>query len=66
MEIRPTYLIFVSADNHNKFYNAFPEGNEFRVEYGRVNSTCTTIRYPISKWESTIKSKIKKENQVLL
>ena len=60
MEIRPTYLIFVSADNHNKFYNAFPEGNEFRVEYGRVNSTCTTIRYPISKWNSTLTSKIKK------
>ena len=60
MEIRPTYLIFVSADNHNKFYNAFPEGNEFRVEYGRVNSTCTTIRYPISKWNSTLSSKIKK------
>ena len=60
MEIRPTYLIFVSADNHNKFYNAFPEGNEFRVEYGRVNSTCTTIRYPISKWNSTLNSKIKK------
>ena len=60
MEIRPTYLIFVSADNHNKYYNCFPEDNEFRVEYGRIDATKTTARYPINKWESQIKSKLKK------
>ena len=43
MEIRPTYLIFVSADNHNKYYNCFPEGGQFRVEYGRIDATKTTI-----------------------
>lgn len=63
MEIRPTYLIFVSADNHNKYYNCFPEGAQFRVEYGRIDATKTTTYYPISKWDSQIKSKLKKGYQ---
>ena len=63
MNIEPTYLIFVSADNHNKYYNLFPEGDRFKVQYGRVNSTMTEQYYPISKWESQIKSKIKKGYQ---
>lgn len=58
--IRPTYLIMVTAENNNKYYNCFPEGDNFRVEYGRVNSTRTTTSYPMSKWESQISSKIKK------
>ncbi len=60
IEIRPTYLVMVSTANNNKFYNLFPDGSEFRVEYGRIDATKTTARYPISKWESQIKSKIKK------
>lgn len=60
IEIRPTYLVMVSTANNNKFYNLFPDGNEFRVEYGRIDATKTTARYPISKWESQIKSKLKK------
>ena len=63
MEIRPTYLIFVSADNHNKYYNLFPEGDRFKVQYGRVDSTKTEQYYPISKWDSQIKSKLKKGYQ---
>lgn len=63
MEIRPTYLVMVSTANNNKYYNLFPEGSEFRVEYGRIDSTKTTARYPISKWESQIKSKLKKGYQ---
>lgn len=61
MEIRPTYLILVSGDvNSNKYYNLFPDGDQFRVEYGRVDSTKTTKYYPISKFESQVKSKLKK------
>ena len=60
MEIKPTYLIFVSADNHNKYYNLFPDGNQFKVQYGRVDSTKTEKYYPISKWASQINSKLKK------
>lgn len=63
-EIKPTYLILVSGDaNSNKYYNCFPEGSEFRVEYGRVDSTKTTKRYPMSKWNSQIASKIRKGYQ---
>ena len=59
-EIRPTYLIMVTTANNNKYYNLFPEGDQFRVEYGRVDATKTTAHYPISKWNSQISSKIKK------
>lgn len=60
-DIRPTYLILVSGDaNSNKYYNCFPEGSQFKVQYGRVDSTKTEKYYPISKWESQIKSKIRK------
>ena len=60
MEIRPTYLIITTSENNNKYYNMFPEGSNFRVEYGRIDVTKTTKTYPISKWNSTISSKLKK------
>ena len=63
MEIRPTYLIMVTTANNNKYYNLFPEGDQFRVEYGRVDATKTTAYYPMSKWESQIRSKLKKGYQ---
>jgi poly [ADP-ribose] polymerase len=63
MEVRPTYLIMVTTANNNKYYNCFPEGDQFRVEYGRVDATKTTAYYPMSKWNSQISSKIKKGYQ---
>ena len=63
MEIRPTYLIMVTTANNNKYYNLFPDGDQFRVEYGRVDATKTTKYYPISKWNSQISSKLKKGYQ---
>ena len=62
-EIRPTYLIMVTTANNNKYYNLFPEGSEFRVEYGRVDATKTTKTYPMSKWNAQISSKLKKGYQ---
>lgn len=62
-EIRPTYLIMVTTANNNKYYNLFPEGDRFKVEYGRVDATKTTTSYPMSKWNSTISSKLKKGYQ---
>ena len=59
-EIRPTYLIMVTTANNNKYYNLFPDGDQFRVEYGRVDATKTTAYYPMSKWSSQINSKLKK------
>lgn len=64
MEVRPTYLILVSGDaNSNKYYNCFPEGSQFKVQYGRVDSTKTERYYPMSKWTSQINSKLKKGYQ---
>lgn len=63
MQIRPTYLVLVSEQNNNKYYNLFPEGEIFRVEYGRVDVTKTTRTYPMSKWNSQISSKLKKGYQ---
>ena len=63
MEVRPTYLIMVTTANNNKYYNCFPEGDQFRVEYGRVDATKTTAYYPMSKWNSQINSKLKKGYQ---
>lgn len=60
MEIRPTYLIMTTAANNNKYYNIFPDGDRIRVEYGRIDTTKTTAYYPISKFESQVKSKIRK------
>ena len=62
-EVRPTYLIMVTSANNNKYYNLFPEGNQFRVEYGRVDATKTTTYYPMSKWNAQISSKLKKGYQ---
>lgn len=63
-EIRPTYLIMVTGEaNHNKYYNLFPDGENFRVEYGRVDATKTTKTYPMSKWNSQISSKLRKGYQ---
>ena len=62
-EIRPTYLIMVTTANNNKYYNLFPEGDVFRVEYGRVDATKTTRTYPMSKWNAQISSKLKKGYQ---
>ena len=62
-EIRPTYLIMVTTANNNKYYNLFPEGSQFRVEYGRVDATKTTAYYPMSKWNSQISSKLRKGYQ---
>jgi poly [ADP-ribose] polymerase len=62
-EIRPTYLIMVTTANNNKYYNLFPDGDRFRVEYGRVDATKTTAYYPMSKWNSQISSKLKKGYQ---
>lgn len=59
-DYKPTYLIMVTNQNNNKFYNCFPEGDRFRVEYGRVDSTKTTLFYNKYDWDSKINSKLKK------
>lgn len=58
--IRPTYLIMVTENNNNKKYELFPQGDTFKVEYGRVGGHISTTSYPMSKWNAQISSKIKK------
>lgn len=60
MEIRPTYLVMITAENNNKYYNCFPNGDTFTVKYGRVGGHESTTSYSISKWDAQINSKIKK------
>lgn len=64
MDYTPKYLIFVSPDNKgvdsNKYYRMTPNGDIFTVEYGRVGAAPQTKTYPMSKWNSTLSSKLKK------
>lgn len=65
MDYTPKYLIFVSPDNKgvdsNKFYKLTPNGDDtFTVEFGRVGATPQKKVYPLSKWNSTLSSKLKK------
>lgn len=55
------YLVMVSELNNNKFYQLTEQTDgTISVEYGRVDSTKQTTSYPMSKWDSLIKSKVKK------
>ena len=70
MERSPVYLIMVgesnvdSSDNHNKYYEMIPNGdNTFTAKYGRIGAGEQRKIYPMSKWDSTYKSKIKKGYQ---
>jgi poly [ADP-ribose] polymerase len=55
-------LVMVSEANNNKFYHMKedPGGGTFSAHWGRIGLTETVTVYPMSKWESTIKSKLKK------
>lgn len=54
-------LIMVTSDNNNKFYEMVWEGGStFTVNYGRVEATSTTIKYPYSQWNKKYQEKLKK------
>lgn len=57
------YLVMVDPRNNNyKFYEMTDNGNgTFTAKYGRVGAhSCQTKNYPMSKWNSTYNSKIRK------
>lgn len=57
----PIELILVSSENNNKYYRFQDLDNgTFKVEYGRVGVTSINEVYPISRWDSKYKEKIKK------
>lgn len=61
-ELSPLYLIKVEPGaNNNKYYRMIPNGNVFDVQFGRIGNTgYQTASYPISRWDSQLKSKLKK------
>lgn len=57
-------LIMVTGENNNKYYEMIWEGgNDFTVNYGRVESSVTTISYPYSQWNKKYNEKVKKGYQ---
>jgi len=59
----PLYLVKVEpGENNNKYYQMLDSGDgNFVSKYGRIGTSgYQTKTYPISKWESTYKSKIRK------
>lgn len=61
MEKKPVYLAMVTVENNNKFYNLTPiSDSEFKAEWGRIGGNVSSKIYPMSKWDSTISSKLKK------
>ncbi|KIR03887.1 Poly [ADP-ribose] polymerase-1 [Lachnospiraceae bacterium TWA4] len=56
----PTYLVMVTANNNNKYYRMFPDGDYFNVEFGRVGASCQHTRYDMSQWDKKYKEKIRK------
>lgn len=55
------HLVMVSSENNNKFYKMTEQTDgTFAVEFGRVDSTSQHTSYSMNKWDSTLKSKIKK------
>jgi poly [ADP-ribose] polymerase len=56
----PIRLVMVTGDNNNKYYNLTPDGAQFLAEWGRVGVTKDAKHYPLSKWASIYKEKVKK------
>ena len=61
-EVNPLYLVKVEPGaNNNKYYRMIPNGGIFDVQYGRIGTSgYQTTSYPMGKWDSTLKSKLKK------
>lgn len=60
--VNSLYLIKVEPNaNNNKYYRMIPNGDSFDVQYGRVGTSgYQTAFYPMGRWDSTLKSKLKK------
>ena len=60
-EIKPRYLVMVTASaNNNKYYKQIPHGDSWTAEYGRVGSSPQRREYSMSQWESKYKEKLRK------
>jgi poly [ADP-ribose] polymerase 2/3/4 len=59
--MRTIRLVFVSKDNHNKYYDMSENTDgTFTATWGRIGVTSETQTYPIKRWNSKYKEKLKK------
>ena len=54
------YLLMVTENNNNKYYEMIPNGNSFTVKYGRVGASAQVTSYPESQFNKKYNEKIKK------
>lgn len=54
------YLVMVTTNNNNKYYEMIPNGNEFTVKYGRVGANPQVTSYSAGQFEKKYNEKIKK------
>ena len=54
------YLLMVTENNNNKYYEMIPNGNSFTVKYGRVGASAQVASYPESQFDKKYKEKIRK------
>ena len=60
-EIKPRYLVMVTASaNNNKYYKQIPHGDTWTAEYGRVGSSPQRREYSMRQWDSKYNEKIRK------
>ena len=45
------YLLMVTENNNNKYYEMIPNGNSFTVKYGRVGASAQVASYPESQFD---------------
>lgn len=54
------YLLMVTENNNNKYYEMIPNGSSFTVKYGRVGASAQVTSYPESQFNKKYNEKIKK------
>lgn len=54
------YLVMVTSDNHNKYYEMIPEGSSFTVKYGRVGANPQVRSYSDYEFDRKYNEKIRK------
>ena len=54
------YLVMVTSNNHNKYYEMIPNGNSFTVKYGRVGANPQVRSYSEYEFNKKYNEKLKK------
>lgn len=54
------YLVMVTTNNNNKYYEMIPSGDSFTVKYGRVGASAQVRTYPAGQFNSKYNEKIRK------